>query len=91
MSTNQQKKRTKHVRLEIKLHQHLKIAAAKHGITMSKLIDNICEYYFIKVEPKIDTYLENLMGQAHEKEGIQTGQAGHSMENVDKENGQIAE
>lgn len=86
MYTNQQKRITKLVRISIKFHQHLKIAAAKHGITMSKLIDNICECYFTKVEPKIDTYLENLMGQSYEKREVQTGQTGHSIENVDKEN-----
>ncbi len=88
MSTNQQKKITKHVRLEIKLHQRLKIAAIERDMTMSKLLDNICKHYFTEVEPKINTYLENLTGQLHEKEGVQTG---HSTKNVDKENGQVAE
>lgn len=91
MSTNRQKKRTKHVRVEIELHRHLKVAAANYGVTMSKLLGNICQHYFTEVEPKINTHLENLMGQTYEKEGVQTGQTGHSIENVDKENGQIAE
>ncbi len=49
MSTKPQNKRiTKHIRVNEQIHRRLKLAAIREGKTMSKLADKIIEEYFEK-------------------------------------------
>lgn len=45
MSTNLQKRKTKQVRIREDLHRELKIKAAQEAVTISKLLDKMCEFY----------------------------------------------
>ena len=54
MSTNQQKRYTKQVRIQIDLHSAVKMQAVLKQITISKLFDQILGDYLklIQTEPK---------------------------------------
>lgn len=48
MSTNLQKRLTKQVRVGNEFHKRLKLQAIEEGITLSKLLDRICEEFLEK-------------------------------------------
>jgi predicted HicB family RNase H-like nuclease len=54
MSTNPQKLRraTRQVRVDSEWHRRLKMEAARRDITIAKLLDEICRYFFEKNEVK---------------------------------------
>ncbi len=46
MSTKRQKRITKQVRINAKWHKFLKLEAIENETTISKLLDEMCSYYF---------------------------------------------
>lgn len=54
MSTNQQKRITKQIRVEIELHKKLRTESFHMGITTSKLLDIICQEHFMRKDQERD-------------------------------------
>ncbi len=52
MSTNPQKQRrlTKQIRVDLGWHRRLKMEAAGKGVTIVKLLDEVCRWFFEKKE-----------------------------------------
>jgi hypothetical protein len=68
MSTNLQKdkRRTRHVRVEIGLHLHMKVVAINRGITMTELFDELCRQYLSQNEFKQENEPVNIQNRPSE-------------------------
>ncbi len=56
------KRQTKQLRIEVDWYEEVKTLARRRGITMSKVMDEICQYYFDPPEERNKTILDEPIG-----------------------------